>query len=191
MQQDKKIKLSSAFHSVEHSNALAPVEFARVAILLLSMERARLLEDDDYWGAEEDVNLGNAGVACASKAIGVCISEDGEWTEKFNKATSDEIPQLIVDALLECFKNELLEYHKDEHPKSDKLYAVAFEQCGVFDNGWQDVLDNPDTAQIWSEIEVSEGRGWHEVELAELQALEVNQYVDNYGSQAHTIIRIR
>jgi hypothetical protein len=67
--------------------------------------RSLLLSDDDFWGSEEDIAMGNNLANETSSIFGYDITEDEEWNAAICKATTAEIAMYAITRLSEQLKS--------------------------------------------------------------------------------------
>jgi len=71
-------------------------------IIEVEKEHLRLLEEsDDFWGTDEDINIGNSVYREICNIVGFDINEDDEWGGYTIKATANEICAYNIKRLQE------------------------------------------------------------------------------------------
>lgn len=148
------------------------------------------MDESDYWGSEEDINLGNAVYEQTISAVGFDPNDDAMWAASCNKATSTEIDVVNINELLHRFYG--ISKNNDQ-----PIYISVVEEL-YRANEWRRIADsesvNPiDTKQIqvWSSDNLTEDYGWSSKESAELNALSVGHGVFAYSDHGHSIVRVR
>jgi hypothetical protein len=158
------------------------VSIAKALVLSASHAALYKLLDDNFWGSETDIDLGNRVYGDICKIVGFDINEaEADAWPDMTKATTEEIIALNIEGLLNL--PQMMKY------KDGPLYAVVIEAF-YQPNEWPSVANDEVESDLWGPEYTTVDRGWSEEQAQEIGSLAVGEFLLGYGDHAHSIFRV-